>query len=192
MDRGSFCLEGMDSSILQKYELVMSGHFHHKSSKGNILYVGTPYELTWADYNDGKGFHIFDTKTRELTFVPNPNNMFHKIKYSDESFDVNRISSTDFSYLSNKYVKIVIEKKDQPFLLDMLVDKISKANPTDLTIVEDFDLIKETEQAEVNEAEDTLTILSKYVDGLTLNADSSKIKNILREIYTEALTTETP
>ena len=46
MDRGNVCHEGMDPQILSRYELVLSGHFHHKSQNGNILYVGTPGEMT--------------------------------------------------------------------------------------------------------------------------------------------------
>ena len=43
----------------------------------------------------------------------------------------------------------------------------------------------------ISEAEDTLTILNKYVDGLkTDDIDSVKLKNILKELYIEALNLE--
>jgi DNA repair exonuclease SbcCD nuclease subunit len=69
MDKGNVCDHGLDKKILSKYDIVLSGHFHHKSTNDNITYVGTPYEMTWSDYNDSKGFHIFDTNTREIEFV---------------------------------------------------------------------------------------------------------------------------
>ena len=83
MDRGNICHEGMDPQVLSKYDLVLSGHFHHKSNNGSIVYVGTPGEMTWADYNDERGFHVFDTETRELEFVKNPYSMFFKISYDE-------------------------------------------------------------------------------------------------------------
>ena len=46
MDRGNFCHEGMDVGLFAKYEQVVSGHFHHRSSRGNILYTGVPYQMT--------------------------------------------------------------------------------------------------------------------------------------------------
>jgi DNA repair exonuclease SbcCD nuclease subunit len=191
MDRGNICHEGMDPKILSRYDMVFSGHFHHKSTKGNITYVGTPGEMTWSDYNDERGFHIFDTKTRELEFVDNPIKIFYKVKYNDSQESFNELSNTNYDHLLNKYVKVVIENRCNPILFDALVEKITSAHPAELSIVEDYsDILKEAENIEIDEAQDTVTILNKYVDGLTLGEDSSKIKSILREVYTEALSLE--
>jgi hypothetical protein len=35
-----------------------------------------------------------------------------------------------------------------------------------------------------------MTILSKYIDGLTLDVDSDKLKNLMRELYVESLNVE--
>ena len=188
MDRGNICHEGMDPKILSKYELVLSGHFHHKSNSGNIVYVGTPNEHTWADYNDERGFHIFDTDTRELTFIKNPYVMFHKINYNDDNMFYNEIVNADYSHLAGKYVKIVVEKRTNAFLFDTLIDCITKVTPLELSVVEDFTEITDNDaEAEIDQAEDTITILDKYVDGLTLPVESGKIKNILRDVYFEAM-----
>ena len=61
-----------DKEIFKRFDTVMSGHFHHKSDDGQIYYLGTPYELYWNDFGDPKGFHIFDTETRELERIVNP------------------------------------------------------------------------------------------------------------------------
>ena len=60
MHRGAYCNSGMENEIFKKFDTVLSGHFHHKSDNGNVYYLGTPYELTWQDYADKKGFHIFE------------------------------------------------------------------------------------------------------------------------------------
>jgi DNA repair exonuclease SbcCD nuclease subunit len=199
MDRGNVCYDGMNPNILSKYDVVLSGHFHHKSTIGNITYVGTPGEMTWSDYDDERGFHIFDTKTRELEFIPNPIKIFHKVKYNDTQNSLDEISTANYDYLSNKYVKIVIENKSNPVLFDTLVDKISSVNPAELTIVEDYSSVLDTaDSIEITDAQDTLTILNRYVDELTVNSDSNaapnlaatKIKTILREVYNEALSLE--
>ena len=52
---------GIAKDVFKGYELVASGHYHHKSSKDNVYYLGAPYEITWNDYDDPRGFHIFDT-----------------------------------------------------------------------------------------------------------------------------------
>ena len=83
MHLGQYSQTGVDASMFKKFDMAFSGHFHHKSDNGNIYYLGNPYQITWSDYKDSRGFHIFDTKTRELEFVLNPFEMFHKIHYDD-------------------------------------------------------------------------------------------------------------
>jgi hypothetical protein len=190
MDRGNICNEGMDPSILQKYDLVLSGHFHHKSNSGNIVYVGTPGEMTWADYNDERGFHILDTDTRELTFIPNPNKMFYKIKYNDDELFYNDIVNADYSHLAGKYIKLVVEKRNNSFLFDAMIDELTKVAPLEVSVVEDFSEITNDVEVDIDQAEDTITILNKYVDGLTLPVESDKIKNVLRDVYNEAVSME--
>jgi tRNA uridine 5-carbamoylmethylation protein Kti12 len=61
----------------------------------------------------------------------------------------------------------------------------------DLSIVEDFtDLSVDMDQEIIDQAEDTMTILSKYIDNLELDVESEKLKKIMRELYVEALNTE--
>jgi hypothetical protein len=43
----------------------------------------------------------------------------------------------------------------------------------------------------VDQAEDTTTILNKYVDNLTTDLEKDRIKSLLRELYIEALNEET-
>jgi DNA repair exonuclease SbcCD nuclease subunit len=190
MDKGNVCDHGLDKKALNKYDIVLSGHFHHKSSDGNITYVGTPYEMTWSDYNDPKGFHIFDTETRELEFVKNPYAMFNKVVYDDANTDFEYWNNYDFSSLKDTYVKVVVLNKQNPFLFDHVIDKIYKMSVSDLSIVEDFSDTIILDDDIIDQAEDTITILNKYIDNLELDVSSDKLKTIMRELYIEALNTE--
>ena len=69
MHNGHMNEHGTEKSIFKRFEKVMSGHFHKKSDDSHIYYLGTQYEMTWSDYKCPKGFHIFDTETRELSRV---------------------------------------------------------------------------------------------------------------------------
>lgn len=187
MDRGNICHEGMDRSILAKYDVVLSGHFHHKSSSGNIHYVGTPGEMTWSDYNDKRGFHIFDTETRELTFIENPFKMFHKIIYNDDQETIETVKSKNFSKYTGTIVKVIVAKKIDPYLFDVFMDKVYKSQPYDVSIVEDFtDYTQISDEDVIDQADDTMTTLSKYVDSLQIDLDKEKLKTYMREVYVEA------
>ena len=191
MDRGNICHEGIDVNHFNRYDMVLSGHFHHKSKDKNIIYVGTPGEMTWADYNDERGFHVFDTDTRELEFIQNPYRMFHKITYDDGTQSFEYWKEFEFSALKNTYVKVVVLNKQNPYLFDTVVDSLYKASVADISIVENFnDNMEELDDDIVNQAEDTVTILNKYVDNLTLDVNSDKLKNLMKELYIEAINKE--
>ena len=189
MDRGNVCYTGMDHNILKNYKKVLSGHFHHKSSQGNITYVGTPSEHTWADYNDEKGFHIFDTDDYSLTFIKNPYRMFYKIKYDDTKLSYNDIMNAKYSNIEDKHIKIIVDNRSDPFKFDTFLDCLSKHNPLELSVVENFIDYSDNgiNTDDIDQEEDTLTILSKYVDGLTLPVKTETIKSIIRGIYNEAM-----
>jgi DNA repair exonuclease SbcCD nuclease subunit len=191
MDKGNVCDHGLDKKILSKYDIVLSGHFHHKSTDGNITYVGTPYEMTWSDYNNPKGFHIFDTNTREMTFVKNPFTMFNKLTYDDGQTDFEHWKKYDFEILKDSYVKVIVMNKQNPYLFDTVIDSLYKVGVADLSIVEDFsDTLIDDDSDIVNQAEDTITILSKHIDNLTLDVEPEKLKTLMRELYIEAINTE--
>ena len=185
MYKGQVNDHGFDSKIFNRFDLVCSGHFHHRSNNGNIHYLGNPYELTWADYQDPRGFHIFDTETMELEFIVNPFNMFHKIFFNQE------YKIEDYSHLKDCFVKIVVQTKDNQIKFDQLIDKLEKAGPADVQVVDDhLNLDLEDNDDILESAEDTLTLLSKFCEQLDTKADKKKLDSLIRELYNEAINLE--
>lgn len=186
---GYFHDGGLDKKIFDRFDMVMSGHFHHKSDNGTIYYLGNPYELTWQDYKDQKGFHVFDTETRDLQFIPNPYTMFHKYVYNDVNFTIEDVEQLSFDYVNNKYIKIIVQDKTNPYLFDLLMDKVYKSNPFDISVVENYiDIVADEEI--IDEAQDTLTILSNYIDQMNTDVNKKKLDGLVKNLYTEALTVE--
>ena len=172
---------GFDPKIFSKFDLVCSGHFHHRSSKGNISYLGNPYEMTWADYDDPRGFHIFDTHDQSLEFIPNPYNIFTKIYYDDTKEEAH---TTD---CSNKHIKLIVVNKTDFYKFDQYIESLYKTNPLELKIVEDLSEFEaEAFGNEDVDLEDTLTLLSQYVDNLDTDADKDRIKTLMKTLYVEA------
>lgn len=191
MHKGSVIDHGMDRNIFSKFEIACSGHYHHRSSRGNIHYLGCPYEMTWADYNDPKGFHIFDTQTRELTFVPNPYKIFHKLVYDDVSKTMDDVTELDFDQHKDTFVKVIVKNKTNPYWFDMMIDKLEKAGTIQIQVVDDnLNLNLESDESIIDEAEDTITILKNYVANLELDADKGELESLMRELYGEAMALE--
>ena len=190
MHAGAINHEGLSPKVFEKFEYAFSGHFHHKSDNGNVYYLGNPYQITWSDYKDPRGFHIFDTETRELEFVLNPYEIFHKIYYDDEKTTLEQIQSEDYSQYENCYVKLVVINRKNHFWFDTLMDKLYKANVADISVAENFDL-EDLEGVDViDEAEDTITILSKYVQSLEID-NKKELDSLMKSLYNESLTMET-
>jgi hypothetical protein len=73
----------------------------------------------------------------------------------------------------------------------MLIDKLEKHGVADIQVVEDhFHLDLEADEDIVNEAEDTITILNKYIDSLQIQGDRQRLDNLMRNLYHDALSTE--
>jgi hypothetical protein len=194
MYRGMHSDEGLDRELFNKFEYTFSGHYHHKHNFGNIYYLGNPYELTWQDYSDPRGFHIFDFNTLdEPKFITNPNNMFHKIMYDDKAETVIEINAKDLSKYTNTHVKVVVINKTNPYLFEKFVNRLYQVNPADVSIAEDFsELTEDLNSDTIDQADDTLSILNKYVDTIKEDhIDNNKLKNIFKELYVEALNPDT-
>ena len=186
MFKGGHRHEGSyNKEMFRRFDTVMSGHFHHKSDDGHVYYLGTPYEIYWNDWQDPKGFHIFDTETRELERIVNPYTLFEKIYYDDAGDDY---SKHDFGKYREKYVKLIVVNKKDLYGFDQFVDKLLKADAHEVKIIEDFsDLDAENVSDDIVEnAEDTMTLLSKYIDELDVDLEKDRLKNIMRTLYNEA------
>ncbi len=178
---GHMMEHGMDWGIFEKFEKTFSGHYHCRSNQDNIYYLGNPYEMFWNDVNDeNRGFHLFDTETLEHTPVNNPYRLHHIIYYNDQDYQL-----FDARELEDKIVKVVVRTKSDQVKFEKFIDKLYNVNVAELKIVENFG-IQETGEFEAFESEDTLSILSRYVNESEIDLDKSRIQKVLNDIYREA------
>ena len=182
--RGHMMETGMDVKTFDKFEKVYSGHFHTRSNDGKIFYLGNPYEMFWNDVNDPRGFHIFDTETLTHTPINNPYKLFYNIYYEDTPHQ-----TFDFREYKNKIVKVIVRKKTKPKDFEKFIDKLYASGIEDLKVVENFDII-ENEDFEIDEEENTLSILSRYIDESEFKYDKNIIKNIFQDLYRQACEVE--
>ena len=183
--RGHFMEHGMDSQVFDKFDKVYSGHYHMRSNKDNIFYLGNPYEMYWNDVNDrNRGFHLFDTDTLVHTPVNNPYQMFHNLYYEDTPHQMLDITKYD-----KKILKVIVRKKSDPKQFEKYIDKLYSSNLAELKIVENFDFT-EGEEFEADESEDTISLLNRYIQESEVDLDKSVITEILQDVYKEACEVE--
>ena len=186
MQKGVYNDHGLEKSQFTKFEKVLSGHFHKKSDDGRIYYLGTQYEITWSDYKCPKGFHIFDTDTREIERIPNPIRMYKKLYYNDKETDY---TGYDISSFNNSYVKVFVTNKTDEDMFNKLIERFyNTISVHELQIVEDPIDVASTVRSDILEqGEDTLTFLGNYIDQAeTGELDKKKLKEFARDLYGEA------
>lgn len=189
MQKGNVIDHGHDAKIFKKFDVVLSGHYHHRSTRNNITYLGCPYEIVWSDYDDPKGFHVFDTETRELEFVPNPLQLFEKYFYDDLDKQSEDVILDDYSHLKSRFVKVVVKNKMNPYWFDSVIDRIERSGVADLQVVEDhLHLDLEDDSNIISEAEDTLSIIKKFSEQYLSNKQHAPALNrLLNDLYSEAM-----
>ena len=186
MHAGHFSEGGYDKQFLRKFDTVFSGHFHKKSDDGQVYYLGNTYQMTWSDDGCPKGFHIFDTSTRELERIVNPYKIFQKVYYDESTTDYTQF---DVSQLKNKFVKIIVVNKKDFYAFDRFIDRVlGESGAHEVKIVEDFSELdaENVDDTIVENAEDTMTLLERYIAELDVTLDKNRLTNMMKSLYLEA------
>lgn len=184
MMKGVTNTHGMDPKIFNKFEQVITGHYHVGSKQNNIWYLGSQLEFFWSDAGDKKYFHVLDTETRVMEKIHNPHTLFQKIFYDDEKTDYNQY---DLSSIDKQFVKITVINKNDGFTFDRFVDRIQNKDIYELKISENFsEFIGNSVDDEGLRIEETSELVDDYIDGVETELDKDTIKIQMRELMTEA------
>lgn len=97
--------------LFSDYMNVFSGHFHNHQSKHNIVYVGSPYQITFSEEGQKKGFVLLDYENSYQWKFVEYNNAPEHLTISVE--DIKKLDEIDFK---NKFIKVKINKKVDEFV----------------------------------------------------------------------------
>lgn len=179
--QGAVCDHGINREVFKKHPKVISGHYHTQSETGNIHYIGNPFEFTWGDCGDARGFWIIDLPTLEMEFIRNPFTIFETVTYNDGG---------DVPEIGGKFVKVLVENKSNPFEFDIWLEQLYNKNPIELQVV-DLQQVAESEltEDEIREkSKSTDEIITTYVESLSVDDSLKKnTKTLIDNIYQLAL-----
>ena len=190
-----------DTSFLSGFDLVLSGHYHTISRKRNILYVGSPYHLTWADYPDGteRGWFSLDIVTGEYILNKNDeykDTMFGVYHYDSQQKEIIDHASIIREIFHDKILKIIVRQED----LDTKKYKQFLLSLSDISFIEclvcpippeqkndDGDLNTIIDDAPSEDMDDIKTNVSQIsvidtVKNHCIDIDQSIDRNILQEL----------
>lgn len=178
--RGQLAKTHHTHDAYKKFDKVFSGHYHHMSSKDNVLYTGTPYELTWQDCNTTKGFFVLHDDDR-IELVENPHALY-------SAFSLSKVSEITPDMVSEKHVKITVDMVLEPKERDALLGKLYSMKPHSVKLLETK--LDATETSNVTYAPTTTVtdLITDYIDNISVNQsiDKSTLNSILMNLYVEA------
>lgn len=186
MYRGIPQKHGMDSGIFKKFDKVLTGHYHLRSTKNNIYYLGSQFQFTWADYGEKKFFHVFNPVENTLELVENPYNLYERIYYDDSLEDYKNF---DVATLENKIVEISIVKKTDAKKFDAFIERVQTISLIDLKIKESPNQRITLDDVDTDTISEKTTkeLIEMYIDDIDVDLDKTKLKSILGGLYVDAM-----
>jgi predicted phosphodiesterase len=181
----------MDPSLLENYQIIGSGHIHSKSSHGRLHFFGCPYPITWADYEEQRGFHVLDLDELTFKFIENPLTIFKKVNYDDRLPDHELFTAAEDSGVDGCIVKLVVEHKQHPAKFDEFYDILEAQGPLSITIQQDAKTV-DHDGVELTGTEDTLTMIRGYAEAHDIPNERHKkmLVDLFTELYHTAATTQ--
>lgn len=196
---------GFNRDAFKKYKLVFSGHYHIRSKSGNINYIGTPYQLTWNDFDEPKGFCVLgeDFHFKYIENEINPKHIKILIQKNDDEFKyivqgdtLNKsieISEKDLMKLAKQnYARLITESNLSQTDIDNIYNsvnlvsrdgyKIEVINTNE--IIEDFDFSELEDSVDDN---NILTLISSYIREIEFESSIDKLtlEQIVINLYKE-------
>jgi DNA repair exonuclease SbcCD nuclease subunit len=179
---------GLEHGDIQSFSRIYSGHIHIRQEKGNVLYVGTPYEMDRGDRGNIKGFYVLDVSGKEVKekFVPN------EISPRYLKFDIldllNLTPKEIRESFNNNFIDVLIESEfSKKFPISQFTELVKDYGHRHLELGSySKDQLKERSEIELNSNYEynIFTILDERIKMMNLPAQQSKkIVDQFKEIY---------
>lgn len=179
---------GLEKEDVSEFKRIYSGHIHIRQQKGNVLYVGTPYEMDRGDRGNTKGFYVLDVSGEEVTekFVENtisPKYVKHDIS------DLLPLTPDKIKELfNNNFVDISIESNlSKKFPFSQFTDFVKGFGHRRLELSSySRELIKNQSEIEQNSdySYNIFSILDEHIQKLNLPiSESSPLIDKFKEVY---------
>jgi len=90
MPNGFRAKKGFKLNDFSEFDLVITGHYHKYQSRENIIYVGSPYQTSFAERDQLHGFLVFDTDNVSHEFIEYSNAPKYKVITIKKLDDINK------------------------------------------------------------------------------------------------------
>jgi DNA repair exonuclease SbcCD nuclease subunit len=175
------CEKGEDSTnLLSKSPFIISGHFHKKDhrtyKKGQILYLGSPYQHNFGDYGDDRGYYIINLDTKTFNYYSNTFSPKF-IKINKENLEEKTIKNV----LENNFVHLSLDSSVKNDEINKIITQLKTYKPNDIKI--EYQNTEEEKNTEKTyDSIDILENIYEYVQTLDIES-KNEVVNYLTDVY---------
>lgn len=184
MNKWKYSPHGLAKDFIFQFKRVFSGHYHSRSieqhASGELIYVGTPYQLDRGDVGEKRGFCVIDLETDTYEFVENEKSIkFITLLYP---------SKEDFSQITGNVVDIVVENEVDTDELATYQEEVNKLKPILPAILkttsQSYSGIVDVEELNIKSLTD---MFDEYVESLGIEDNlKKKVDEELSSLYEES------
>ena len=193
MNSYKVCEHGFSHKDLFKTSpYIISGHFHkrdhRKFDKGEILYLGSPYQHNFGDTNDDRGIYIFNIEENTFQFIENdisPKHIKYSVKALLENPDQLTLESDKVDSLTrNNIISVIVDTKIDHEKLLSLQTKIASMSPISLRIdhQEPDEKLSPNGNADDYQGEDLYKNIEEYINNLDIE-HKKEVAEYVKELY---------
>lgn len=189
MNTYKICEHGLDSKdLFLKSPYIISGHFHNRThrkyDRGEILYLGSPYQQNFGDVDSERGVYIFDLHNKQFEFIENQKSPTHQKIFLSHILSKQIDSEYLKKYVPNNMISFVIDTNITSDKISLISSKIQKLNPKFFrTDYQNFDL--NVSLSATNNLYDSIDIpqnINDFIEALDVS-HKSEISSYLNELY---------
>lgn len=158
MANGFRATSGFTLEDFKDFDLVISGHYHNHQTRGNLTYIGSPYQTNFAEREQDHGFIVLETDSLEWKFVKNKHAPEYKV------LTVKKLSDIKDEDVMGNFIKIKLfsNKISKSKLRDTLFDK----GATSVNIIPPEDVKEIKKYYDRTFGETPIEVALAYIKGL--------------------------
>lgn len=189
-------IRSINPDHVSKFKKVINGHIHGRQHRGNILIVGTPYQLKYGEHKNTPYLHVYDHESGKVQSIENKFSprfkIFHFFNFLDKTLEEanNDIKGnyntiiTPGEYFDKLDVNKIVECVEQDYR-ELFFDPIRTVKRDDIPACDD-------ENIEISSTVDVKDKYSQYIDnsiqinGVVLDDEMrTRLKDSFKELYSE-------
>jgi len=172
-------INGLNHKRFKNFRAVYSGHFHCKQEIDNVQYIGSPYELTWADFGLDKGVYLINSDSKELEFYKNEKVIYKKIYYDEDL-----MKDFDYKNLEGNILQIFVVNKSNESKYADFIYQIEQCHAESFVLMDAPE--NETTLAVNDDNKNTLDIVKDYIVDADIDNKEPIIK-IMTKLYKDVV-----